>query len=226
MFKKFKTTSRLRMAVALAAFASLPLAQPAHAVPILDQQNVFPGPGPGGSINTVNGSFFWAQSFTAGMTGQWTQLDLFATTDPNNLTLEFYAGTPETFGSALYSTTAAFAGNSGWNSVNLAAGNLSVTAGQQYTFVMRTNAPGAGSNGLAYNSQGDTYAGGQLYIGFAAFPDFPLSPFNENRVDLVFRTYVDSGGASVPEPASLSLMGLGLLAAGGMRRRRKSPTIG
>ena len=64
-----------------------------------------------------------------------------------------------------------------------------------------------------------TYGGGQRFSDFSG--DVGVNWSSLPSWDMSFRTFVDTGATTVPEPATLSLLGLGLVGMS-LRRRQKA----
>lgn len=206
------------------AFAACALATAAHAVPILDQASVpetgaIPLPnegfGPGG-LGVLS------QTFTAGLTGTLTRIDLALVGSPFSRADGGFTVSLRTPASVeLFSTYVSYAAppnvfSANWTDIpsfDLSAAAIAVSAGQQFSIVISADLlddPSGvswlhGAGGVPFS-----YAGGDGYVSF-----FGGTPIASGR-DMGFRTYVD---AAVPEPGAWALLLAGFGLAGAVLRR-------
>ena len=175
-------------AVLLAA-SSIGLASPAAAVGTLDQSATGSN---GGGSNVQNTSMTLSQTFTAGMSGQLAQVDLYLSKygTPTSATLSIKAvdGSGNPTGAPLASEVVSEAGISGvFSTIPFAFANpATVTALTQYALVLSCQGCGSGfpfgsyiNWGLATNSYSGGIADNSNY-----------SPWAGGGYDFIFATYV------------------------------------
>jgi hypothetical protein len=189
---------------ALVALGSLLIVPSASATGTLDQSQTTTS----GLEVTVAASEWVAQTFTAGITGNLDQVDLFLFRDgsPGDLTVQIQGvsgGVPS--GSVLASTTVAQANVSdsftfAWVSVPLSP-PAPVTAGTQYAIVL--SAPSGSvfpvGNIYAWNYVfGNPYSGGRVVISSTSGSSWGDFAFVFDDADTAFKTYV------TPLPTSIA----------------------
>lgn len=221
----------------------------ALAIPIVDQSfpdSSFPdtgaiSPGNVGSNIGKPGSYDLesAQTFTVGVSGLLTRLDvgirssLYQSTGSGvDLLIDFR---PTLDGVPIWDDSSALSSfvlstedflddqQSRIHSIDLTSVGLYVTAGEQLAIVMR--APGSTGTLDMYSWQGyysdpnHVYEGGSRYsrnlqLAYMGWKETP-------EMDLIFRTWVNSDTDPVPEPATMLLLGTGLIGLAGTRRKMK-----
>jgi hypothetical protein len=176
-----------RFVVALTALASLAVPAPADAGGTLDQSQTALT-----CCQYVYGSAYLAQSFTAGLSGQLDQVDVFLTHPyygtPGPLTLEIRTLSGGVPSATVLASEEVSSVPDGWLSVTLNP-TLSVSAGAQYAIVL--SAPSGDPYGGFYSWYGNgsnPYGGGQWLRTF----DSGASWQALSDADAGFKTYVST----------------------------------
>lgn len=204
--------------IAAVVFALFLLQSTASAA-VLDQ-SYDPGPNSGGYF--VNSAATYAQLFQAGLSGSVAGVDVRVqnyfggATAPLQLDLWTVTGVyPETLNSNLASASinhALIPSTSGFVWFDLSSSGASFTAGQTYAIVLSTTSNFSylwegPSNGTYASGSGRQVSSGHVYYTLAG-----------QDLDFGFKTYV----ADVPEPATVALAAIGIVAL--MMVARRKPT--
>lgn len=171
---------------------------------------------------------YHGQTVTAGKAGRLTMVEIVTMGNPSSLpSLEFSlfdGGSNSALGSALIGSVAIPASDVlGVNSIlaiDVSGFNFDVLPGDTFSLVFRATSPGSAAWMYRYGfpvSLASPYAGGTSFRSFNGGASFIPS-----AEDFFFSTYVDEEEVEVPEPAALSLLGLGALGIAVRRRTAKS----
>lgn len=205
---------------ALTALAFVCSTTPVAASPIavVDQQN----PGPFTTTNGVTVPFYFGQSFTPTLSGI-DAIEFLLGGANATVVVDILGGVSgsDGLGGTVIATSLPVSYNipSGQQVIHFDfASTVALTPGQ--TYVARLH--NLSGQLFVRHTQGNAYTGGQfLHQGFA--------PSTFSGTDLVFREGLHAQLTPVPEPATLALWGVGVVAAGAvtrLRRRRQSQESG
>jgi hypothetical protein len=161
---------------------------------VLDQQST----NSSGLGQSPSDAVEWAQSFTVGVTGTLSRVEVYILKILNvtqDLTVTIYeanSGVPTTsLGSAtLFSST--ITGSAAFRSVDVAELGINVTAGEKLAFGLK-KAPDSGIHIMPYDG-GNPYAGGNTFSRNLGPP--VLAWVAQPTVDFGFKTYVDVDAAT------------------------------
>jgi PEP-CTERM motif len=180
------------------------------ASPILDQSQTTVGDGIFICSGTPTTFTVCGQSFTVGLTGTLTSVDFY---------LNDVVGTPE---AALYTDVS----SSGATLAQTSATALAFGGDGFYSFLF--NYPVSVGDVLFFGllqESGDSFSGPLLgpdpYVAGGAFAFASPNLFFSESADSTFRTFVDTDAAAVPEPATLTLLALGMAGMGARRWRQR-----
>lgn len=197
----------------------------------LDQQSI---PNFSRSLTLFNNDLN-AQTFTVGVNGVLAAVDVYlwmqigAETDVNPITLQVFNvsdGFPTTsLGMTTIAPSSVPLDPGAFVNVDVSHFGVRVSSGDQLAIALQSVFPRPNEAGYAWagteSAGGAVYPRGGVSIRKNGEPNWTPLPFGI-EMDFGFRTYVASEPAAVPEPGTLTLLGVGFAATAWRARRRRS----
>lgn len=203
---------RFKLSAALATVLAVMASGSAFANPILDQSFVVPSPVQGTVVG--NPSFVQAQTFTAGLSGQLAEVDVFVSQfngtpqeNPNVMILGTNAlGVPDSnqiLANLVLLPSQVPVGFGSFVHLNVIAFNITVAPGEVLAIAMQSNELepiGVLKPHYSWDISADNlYTGGNLFLSSDSGNQFFPAGSPSGSADVGFRTYVEV--SPVPEPS-------------------------